>query len=99
MADKAGKITVIGAGTIGPTVAYALMLKELTSEIVLINRETERAGWNMRLGNVFLSVPVHLGKRGVERIAVIDLSNEEQKLLVKSSEILAGYVQEAGDIL
>jgi len=37
--EKAGKITIVGAGTIGPTIAYALMLKELVSEIVLINRD------------------------------------------------------------
>jgi L-lactate dehydrogenase len=39
MADKAGKITIVGAGAIGPTIAYALMLKELVSEIVLVNRD------------------------------------------------------------
>ena len=39
MADKAGKVTIIGAGAIGPTVAYALMIKELVSEIVLVNRD------------------------------------------------------------
>lgn len=104
-----------------------------------INRETERAGWNIRLGNVhssygialsavkiiecmlgvsketvpvstllngeygidnvFLSVPVQLDRSGVKRIEIVDLSTEEQKLLVRSSEILAGYVREAGDIL
>ncbi len=39
VAEKAGKVTIVGAGTIGPTVAYALMLKELVSEIVLVNRD------------------------------------------------------------
>ena len=39
MANKAGKVTIVGAGTIGSTAAYALMLKELASEIVLINRD------------------------------------------------------------
>jgi L-lactate dehydrogenase len=39
MIGKAGKVTIIGAGTIGPTVAYALMLKELVKEIVLVNRD------------------------------------------------------------
>jgi len=32
------KITVIGAGAIGSTILYTLMLKELASEIILINR-------------------------------------------------------------
>lgn len=39
MADKAGKVTIVGAGAIGSTAAYALMLKELASEIILINRD------------------------------------------------------------
>lgn len=39
MAKKAGKITIVGAGTIGPTVAYALMIKGLASEIILVNRD------------------------------------------------------------
>lgn len=104
-----------------------------------INKKTERAGWNIRLGNVhssygialsavkiiecmlgfskeavpvstllngeygiddvFLSVPVHLGKKGVERIDIIGLSDGEHKLLVKSSGILEGYVKEAENIL
>lgn len=42
LAEKADKITIVGAGTIGPQVAYALMLKELTSEIVIINRDTAK---------------------------------------------------------
>jgi malate/lactate dehydrogenase len=37
VADKAGKVTIAGAGTIGPIAAYSLMPKELVSEIVLIN--------------------------------------------------------------
>jgi len=42
LAEKAGKITIVGAGTIGPEVAYSLMLKELTSEIVIINRDAAK---------------------------------------------------------
>ncbi|MGE5629966.1 MAG: lactate/malate family dehydrogenase [Caulobacteraceae bacterium] len=38
MGVKAEKITVVGAGTIGSTVAYALMLKELAKEIRIVNR-------------------------------------------------------------
>lgn len=104
-----------------------------------INRETERAGWNIRLGNVhscygialsaikiiecmlgfskdavpvstllngeygisdiFVSVPAQLDKRGIRSINIIDLNNEEQKLLVNSAEILAGYIKEAGDLI
>ncbi len=104
-----------------------------------IAKETERAGWNIRLGNVhscygialsavkiiecmlgfseeivpvsrmlrgeyglsdvFLSIPVQLGKRGVEKVDILDLSGDEQKLLVKSAEIMTSYIQEAEGIL
>lgn len=104
-----------------------------------IARETERAGWNIRLGNVhscygiarsavkiiecmlgfseeivpvstmlrgeyglrdvFLSVPVQLGKEGVIRVDILNLSGEEQKLMIKSAEIVTSYVQEAERIL
>jgi L-lactate dehydrogenase len=104
-----------------------------------IAKETERAGWNIRLGNVhscygtalsavkiiecmlgfskeivpvstllrgeygvsdvFLSIPVQLGKRGVEKMDILDLTAEEKNLLAKSAEILTSYIQEADGIL
>ena len=100
-----------------------------------IAKETERAGWNIRLGNVhscygialsavkiiecilgfsedivsvstmlrgeyglsdvFLSVPVQLGKRGIEKVNILDLSEDEKELLVKSAKILTSYIREA----
>lgn len=42
MAKKARKISIVGTGTIGSTVAYTLLLKNLTDEIVLINRNEAR---------------------------------------------------------
>lgn len=38
------KITVVGAGAIGSTVLFTLMLKNLGDELVLINRNREKAG-------------------------------------------------------
>lgn len=113
-----------------------LLSPEIKAEIA---KETERAGWNIRLGNVhscygialsvvtivecmlgfsedkvpastllkgeygisdvFLSAPVHLDKRGVRKVDIIDLSNNEQKLFSKSAEILAGNIREAEYIL
>jgi L-lactate dehydrogenase len=113
-----------------------LISPEIRAEIA---KETERAGWNIRLGNVHscygialsvvkiiecmlgisedavpvstvlkgeydisnvsISVPVHLDKRGVRKVDIIDLSSDEQKLLAKSAEILAGYIREAQYIL
>ena len=37
------KITIIGAGQVGSTIAYALTLKQLASEIVLIDIAKDRA--------------------------------------------------------
>lgn len=104
-----------------------------------INRETERAGWNIRLGNVhtcygialsaikiiegilgfseeavpvstllsgeygigdiFASVPVKLGRKGIKAIETIDMSSDEKKLLAESCGILEGYMREAGNII
>ncbi|MBR5155530.1 MAG: L-lactate dehydrogenase [Clostridia bacterium] len=41
-----GKITIIGAGLVGTTTAYTLMLSGLVSEIVLIDKDKNRAEGN-----------------------------------------------------
>lgn len=41
-----GKITIIGAGAVGATTAYTLMLSGLVSEIVLIDKDKNRAEGN-----------------------------------------------------
>ncbi|MDO5311420.1 MAG: L-lactate dehydrogenase, partial [Clostridia bacterium] len=38
-----GKITVVGAGNVGATVAYTIMLSSLVSEIVLIDINRDKA--------------------------------------------------------
>jgi L-lactate dehydrogenase len=43
MANNAARIAIIGAGHVGSTAAYALMLRALVSEIVLIDSNSERA--------------------------------------------------------
>ena len=47
------------------------------------------------INNLFVGVPVKLGKNGVEQIIEISLTNEERSALQKS----AGAVQELVDIL
>ena len=37
------KITIIGAGQVGSTIAYALTLRQLASEILLIDIDKDRA--------------------------------------------------------
>jgi malate dehydrogenase len=47
------------------------------------------------INNLFVGVPVKLGKNGVEQIIEISLTNEERSALQKS----AGAVQELIDVL
>ena len=56
------KITIVGAGTVGSTVAFALTLKEIASEIVLIDIDKERAmgeAMDIRQGTPFVG-PVYI---------------------------------------
>ena len=59
------KITIIGAGQVGSTIAFALTLKELASEIVLIDINNERAmgeAMDIRQGTPFIgAVSIHNG--------------------------------------
>ena len=59
------KITVIGAGQVGSTIAFTLTLKRLASEIVLIDIAKERAmgeAMDIRQGTPFIGpVSVHEG--------------------------------------
>jgi len=61
----ANKITIIGAGQVGSTVAYALTLKQLASEIVIIDIVKEKAmgeAMDIRQGTPFIGpVYVHDG--------------------------------------
>lgn len=43
MLQKKAKITIVGAGSIGSTILYTLMLKNLASKIVLVNRDKAKA--------------------------------------------------------
>ena len=56
------KITIIGAGQVGSTIAFALTLKQLASEIVLIDIAKERAmgeAMDIRQGTPFIG-PVYI---------------------------------------
>ena len=61
----ANKITIIGAGQVGSTVAYALIVKGVASEIVLIDINTERAmgeAMDMRQGTPYTkAINIHDG--------------------------------------
>lgn len=53
----ANKITIIGAGTVGSTIAFALTLKQLASEIILIDIAKDRAmgeAMDIRQGTPFI---------------------------------------------
>ena len=58
----ANKITIIGAGQVGSTIAFALTLKQLASEIVLIDIDKDRAmgeAMDIRQGTPFIG-PVYI---------------------------------------
>ena len=61
----ANKITIIGAGQVGSTIAFALTVKELASEIVLIDIKKDKAmgeAMDIRQGTPFVGpVSVHEG--------------------------------------
>lgn len=61
----ANKITIIGAGQVGSTIAFALTVKQLASEIVLIDIAKERAmgeAMDIRQGTPFIGpVSIHEG--------------------------------------
>ncbi len=61
----ANKITIIGAGQVGSTIAFALTLKQLASEIVLIDIAKDRAmgeAMDIRQGTPFIGpVSIHEG--------------------------------------
>ena len=65
MNTQAEKITVIGAGSVGSTVAYTLLLKNLASEIILIDvNETREEGEVMDMHDALPFVETGDIKRG-----------------------------------
>ncbi len=83
-----GKITIIGAGAVGSTTAYTLMLSGLVSEIVLIDKDQKRAEGNaldMNHGISFVSpVKIIAGEYA-------DIKNSDMVI------ITAGANQEPGE--
>lgn len=61
----ANKVTIIGAGTVGSTIAFALTLKQLASELVLIDIAKDRAmgeAMDIRQGTPFVGpISIHDG--------------------------------------
>ena len=45
--SRVSRIAIVGAGFVGSTTAYALMMSGMASEIVLIDRDSRRAGGGM----------------------------------------------------
>ena len=64
----ANKITIIGAGQVGSSIAYALALKGTATEIVLLDIDTKRAmgeAMDIRQGTPYMS-PVHIHEGNYE---------------------------------
>ncbi|MCC7318168.1 MAG: malate dehydrogenase, partial [Bacteroidales bacterium] len=50
------------------------------------------------LKDVYLGVPVKLGRRGIEEIIEVDLNKEEKKLLYDSSDSVKGVMKVLDDM-
>ncbi len=101
-----GKITIIGAGQVGTTTAYTLMLSGLVSEIVLIDKDKNRAEGNaldMNHGISFVSpVKIIAGDyadiKGSDMVIITAGANQEPgekrtDLLRKNVKIMESIVE------
>lgn len=101
-----GKITIIGAGAVGSTTAYTLMLSGLVSEIVLIDKDQNRAEGNaldMNHGISFVSpVKIIAGNypdiKGSDMVIITAGANQEPgekrtDLLKRNAKIMESIVE------
>ncbi|MBB5352249.1 L-lactate dehydrogenase [Haloferula luteola] len=66
------KVSIIGPGAVGMTLAYTLMLRRIAREIVLVGRNREKAegeALDMMHAQAFLQVPVRVDAGDVEDVA------------------------------
>lgn len=107
MAQDQGRVAIIGAGHVGATTAYALMLRALFREIVLIDRDTALAVAEAAdiadAGGLTRPATVRAGDyadAASARIAILTAGaathGDESRLAVagKSAEIVRGCVRE-----
>ena len=100
-----GKITVVGAGNVGSTVAYTLMISGLVSEIVLIDINRDKAegdAMDMNHGVSFVS-PVKIMAGGYSDIRgsdmVIITAGANQREGEKRTELLKRNAEIFNDII
>lgn len=100
-----GKITVVGAGNVGSTVAYTLMISGLVSEIVLIDINRDKAegdAMDMNHGVSFVS-PVKIMAGGYSDIRgsdmVIITAGANQREGEKRTELLKRNAEIFNDIV
>lgn len=93
---KHSKIAIVGAGRVGATIAYALMLKNLTAEILLADADSQRCkGELLDLSDVLsFSVASQIQVASLKRIGmiadiiIITASSASQKLGESRIELL-----------
>jgi len=103
-----GKITIIGAGAVGATTAYTLMMSSLVSEIVLIDLDRRKAEGNaldMNHGISFVNpVKIIAGDyqdiKGSDMVIITAGANQEPgekrtDLLRRNAKIMENIVENA----
>ncbi|CAG0904297.1 unnamed protein product [Cyprideis torosa] len=130
------KVTVVGAGNVGATVANVLAHKDVVKEVVILDIKGDFAkgkaldSWQQApidyystrlvgtddykdtadsdivvitagiprkpgeygINDMYLGVPVKLGKNGIEKKIELDLNDDEMKLLNQSAEAVKGVM-------
>lgn len=72
----ATKLSIIGAGNVGATTAFAAVIRELVDDIVLVNRNRAKAegeAADLRHASAFVSRSIHIKAGGVEETEGSDI--------------------------
>lgn len=103
--DTAGqsKIAVVGIGNVGAGFAFALSLKRLVGELVLVDANSAKAEGEAMdimhgLPDVCLSLPCVVGAGGVELVLESMLSEEQHQALANSAMVLRENARALGVI-
>jgi malate dehydrogenase len=84
-----------GSAYYAPSAAVAQMVEAIMKDKHLIVPASAFMKGEYGLNDIFFGVPVQLGRNGIEKIVVYDLTNEEREALNRSAEA----VQQTTDAL
>jgi malate dehydrogenase len=75
-----------GSAYYAPSVAVAQMVEAILKDKHLIIPASAYMKGEYGLNDIFFGVPVQLGRKGIEKIIVYDLNEQEKESLIKSAE-------------